>query len=215
MKKLTNLLFIISIPIFILNAIFAFSTYFFEFDLIENYAMDPIIPINSLVITKKNPDYKPKRFDIITYENNNSIYHGRIVGMPGELIFFENDQLYINNKPVDEPYINPFVSKFNDDTLTDYYKKYSDEISLVNSTLKYQEAFTTTPPTAYPEVISKFGYEVKNDEYFILGDNRPFSVDSRSHDAIKKSSIIGNNPKIIFPLNIKKNSIKSSFSFLK
>lgn len=43
------------------------------------------------------------------------------------------------------------------------------------------------------EKIDVNGQEVKvsSDEYFVLGDNRDFSLDSRNFGPIKKSSIIG------------------------
>lgn len=40
-----------------------------------------------------------------------------------------------------------------------------------------------------------------NDEYFVLGDNREDSIDSRKLGCIKKDDILGKTNRIIFPFN--------------
>ena len=43
--------------------------------------------------------------------------------------------------------------------------------------------------------------EIPNGYYFVLGDNRPDSVDSRLIGLIKKEEIIGKTNLVIFPFN--------------
>ncbi len=50
---------------------------------------------------------KPSRFEIITFQHDNSQYLiKRVIGLPGETIFYEDGLLYIDNVVIDEPFIN-------------------------------------------------------------------------------------------------------------
>ena len=42
---------------------------------------------------------------------------------------------------------------------------------------------------------------LKSDEYFVMGDNRSVSLDSRSFGAVKKSQILGTTKIILFPIS--------------
>ncbi|HEX3798667.1 MAG TPA: signal peptidase I [Verrucomicrobiae bacterium] len=50
---------------------------------------------------------EPKRGDVvgIRFSGNHVMYVKRIVGMPGESIAFSGGTIYINGKPLDEPYL--------------------------------------------------------------------------------------------------------------
>ena len=48
---------------------------------------------------------------------------------------------------------------------------------------------------------SEFEYELKDDEYFVMGDNRGNSSDSRMIGPIKRSQIKGTTHLILFPFN--------------
>jgi len=76
-----------------------------------SFAMSPtLIPGDRLYISLLSNNYK--RGDIITYQspNNSNIFIKRIIGLPGEKYEFKvSDEgkgvVYINNEPLDEPYI--------------------------------------------------------------------------------------------------------------
>lgn len=119
----------------------------------------------------------PKRFDIIVFKtkgNEHSYYNiKRVIGLPGEKIQIENNNIYINGTLITEPMI-------------------AEE--MINSGL------------ATVEII------LDENEYFVLGDNRNNSEDSRFANVgnILKSDIIGkawirvNNFDFVNKINIKK-----------
>jgi signal peptidase I len=57
-------------------------------------------------------NHEPQRGDVvgIRFSGNHVMYVKRIVGMPGESIAFSRGTIYINGKPLDEPYLK-FPSK--------------------------------------------------------------------------------------------------------
>jgi len=54
---------------------------------------------------------------------------------------------------------------------------------------------------AYGKTADFKEYVLSDDEYFVLGDNRENSLDSRSFGPVKKENILGTTSLIIFPFN--------------
>ena len=78
-------------------------------------------------------------------------YIKRVIGLPGESVEIENGQVYVNNRPLQEPYLTP---------------DYRDNSSMVRR---------------------KLG----PDEFFVLGDHRSSSNDSRVWGAVDRKLIFG------------------------
>lgn len=53
-----------------------------------------------------------KRFDVVVFKTDTgSILIKRVIGLPGEAVRYENDQLYVNNQPIAEPYLTKTEKK--------------------------------------------------------------------------------------------------------
>lgn len=116
-----------------------------------------------------------RRFDVIIFKlPNQSIYIKRIIGLPGDTIYYKHDQLYVNDHAVKETFL--FNNKCEDHALIPY---------TTNFTLKDLTNRTTIPKKSY----------------FVLGDNRRMSKDSRSFGTIKSKYIIGKARCIYYPLH--------------
>ena len=114
------------------------------------------------------------RFDVVVFHapDVDKQYIKRVIGVPGDHIEMKDDVLYVNGDAYDEPYIN----KGNDHIL---YYKVTEDFTLENYT----------------------GQKViPNGYYFVLGDNRWKSNDSRNFGLIPDESIIGKVQFRIFPL---------------
>ena len=131
---------------------------------VKGNSMNPTLLNGEKMIVSKAHYYfdEPKRFDIVVFRYNDSLLVKRIIGLPGEQLFFKNGRLYINGKWIDEAFLH--------EELGDNDEPFTEDFMLIEKTF-----FNRIPP----------------DTYFVLGDNRPNSVDSRDIGFINKKSIEG------------------------
>lgn len=114
-----------------------------------------------------------KRFDIVVLkcEKLEKKIIKRVIGLPGDTIIFNNDKLYINGSYYAEDYLDK-----------DYIKEAKERYNT--------ELFT-----------NDFEITLKDDEIFVLGDNRLRSADSRTLGTFKYSDIVGKKGIIIYPFS--------------
>ena len=110
-----------------------------------------------------------ERFDIVVLDCDGKEIVKRVIGLPNEVIKYRDDQLYVNHIPVKEDFISD-----------DYIEE------MKNTYLK--DYFT-----------EDFSVELGDDEYFVLGDNRLESDDSRVYGTFCKDDIIGVNGLVVYP----------------
>ncbi|MCA9371301.1 signal peptidase I [Candidatus Woesebacteria bacterium] len=128
---------------------------------VKGASMEPSFQTGNYIFTSKMT-YKmrqPERGDVIVFkspQNPDIEFIKRIVGLPGDTVLVENQEVYVNGNKLAEPYISAKTTIFS------------------GGFLKEGE-----------EIIVPDGY------YFVMGDNRPHSSDSREFGPIPKESIIG------------------------
>ena len=182
--------FILFMAILLLTRLFLWSPF-----LVSGHSMDPTLADGEYLLEVR---YLPiDRFDIVvakeTDENGNEKrIVKRVIGMPGDTIKYENDQLYINGKKTDEPYLKEYISKFKKDKLqsTYSYRKMFQQIA-------EQANYFTQDSLGN----STFTVEVPKGHYFLLGDDRLVSRDSREVGNFKASQIEGEAKLRFWPLN--------------
>ena len=98
-----------------------------------------------------------KRFDIVVVKAHKERIIKSVIGLPGETLKYENGILYINDKMIEENYLD--------------------------------------------EVTKDFTYEGKipDECYFVMGDNRDDSLDSRYFGCFPKKDILGHASFVLFP----------------
>ena len=126
-----------------------------------------------------------KRGDIVvvTMEEKGQKTHWvkRVIGMPGDTISCVNDIVFINGKVLDETqYIDP-----------DYRQSCVDQFGYFNKV-----------PNANNTDVQDFE-EVKlgDDEYYVMGYNRPYSKDSRYVGPVKKSQLFAKKMLVLLPIS--------------
>jgi signal peptidase I len=107
-----------------------------------------------------------RRGDIVVFkypEEPDRDFIKRVIGLPGETIQLKNKKVYVNGQPLEEPYVHFLTPPSND----------------------YQEV------TAY-DLRERFGpVTVPGDQYFVMGDNRDNSQDSRYWGFLPRSHVKG------------------------
>ena len=120
---------------------------------------------------------------VVTMEEEGQKTHWvkRVIGLPGDTVSCVNDIVYINGKVLDETkYIAP-----------DYRQSLVDKFGYFNKV-----------PNADNTNVEDFE-EVKlgDDEYYVMGDNRPYSKDSRYVGPVKKSQIFAKKMLVLLPIS--------------
>jgi len=88
---------------------FLIHTFLFAVVIVSGSSMEPTLHNNERLIMNKiiYKIHLPERGDIIVFHaTENEDYIKRVIGLPGETIEFRNDQLYINGKVHNEPYLD-------------------------------------------------------------------------------------------------------------
>jgi len=150
--------------------------------LVDKLSYAPAGPVSKYLLP-----YEPvKRGDIIVFRYPIDIeqtFVKRVIGVPGDRLRIVNKQVYLNGKPLEEPY------KYHK---TDYIDSYRDN-------------FPSEPNVRlYPPALDMLEHHVENGEvvvpprcYFAMGDNRDSSLDSRYWGFVPRENIIG-KPLIIY-----------------
>ncbi|MBO8155258.1 MAG: signal peptidase I [Bacillaceae bacterium] len=75
---------------------------------------------------------KPERFDIIVFHaTKDRDYIKRVIGLPGEHIAYQNNVLYVNGEPVQEPFDREITYNFALEDISGFYQKIPDRHVLV------------------------------------------------------------------------------------
>lgn len=157
--------------------VFIMRQFVFAPSIVYGESMEPTFANNDRIIVSKISEVE--RFDIIVFNapDGEDYYIKRVIGIPGDAIMMKDGILYINGEPQEEPYLHR--GKFFAGNITG--------------------DFTLEQLTGEERV--------PEDSYFVLGDNRLQSKDSRVFGFIHKDAVIGEVKFRFYPF--------SGFGFIK
>ena len=188
----------------VLLLVFIFRGFIFEPFRVPSNSMMPTLLTGDFIVVNKF-DYgfrlpitntklvefsKPNRGDVIVFRypnyEKNPGYSGvdfikRIVAIPGDLISYSDDQLVINDKAIEIKNIGPYIGVDSGKSMNNY--KLAQEFI---SALPHEILINPNRRSkGIPEITIPEGH------YFVMGDNRSHSSDSRFWGFVPEEYIIG------------------------
>lgn len=188
-----NLMFVLA-PFVLILGLMLTLTSVFQLNKVDGHSMDPTLSDNSYLIVNKYANLN--RFDVVVAKELDSkgkpySVVKRIIGMPGDVIEYKNDVLYVNGTETDEPYIKQYLDAWKENRLE---KEYSYDSDLQTKSL-LSLGFTTQDRDLITKELNpdpiNFRVEVPLTGYFLIGDNRIVSKDSREVGAFPRENIVG------------------------
>ena len=175
------------LPWIVVAALTTLPLLFVQPFVIPTGAMEDTILVGDRILALRFPRPEPARGDVVVFAypvDRNQTFVKRVIGMSGDRIRISAKVVYRNGSPLKEPYV---VHK------TEYEDSYRDD---------FPRASPIRPSIRKPrKVLAK---NVVNGEvvvppqkYFVMGDNRDMSLDSRYWGFVDAGDIIG-KPLLIY-----------------
>jgi len=161
--------------------------------LVDKTAYGLRVPFTEIRLTEGSD---PRRGDIVVFPSpqDRTVLVKRVVGLPGDSITMENEQLRVNGKPVE------YVAA------TDPAD--ADLLAITRREQRYylSETLGTTPHPIMVlpnrNAMRTFGpVTVPDGQYFMLGDSRDNSKDSRYFGFVPRASIVGRAHRVAYSLD--------------
>lgn len=146
---------------------------------------------------------EPKRGEIVVFTSDVAKKRliKRLIGLPGDTIQIQNNNLIINGNVVDYDISDEIIPSRESDQERGIYalESYSDlephAVHIKDKTSVYPPAFSG------PNCKQLTEQKIPEDHYFFLGDNRDNSSDSRCIGYIPRSELRGHATRILLSLN--------------
>ena len=188
-------------PIFLFVLIL--RSFFYEGYRIPSGSLEPTLLIGDIILVnkysyglhlpvgnKKVVDIgKPKIGDIVVFEwppNRNIYMIKRVIGVPGDTVEYKDNVLYINGKKAEQKFVAYKLES----------SGYSVEQKTENLVGKQHEIFISNKRKSYD-----FTVKVPDGHYFMMGDNRSLSSDSRYWGFMPEENIVGKAVAVVISFN--------------
>lgn len=151
-----------------------------DFILVNKYAYGVRLPV---IGTKIIDVADPERGDVMVFipPHVNSYYIKRVIGLPGDTIRYEDKRLFVNGELISEEFVEDIVIDTNLGDLPGTL--HTETINGVEHATQHITAVNRQP--------SRTTWVIPNGHYFMMGDNRDNSSDSREWGAVPEKDIVG------------------------
>lgn len=192
--------------------VFVLRSFLFEPFRIPSGSMIPTLHVGDLILVNKYqygirlpiinkkivPIGEPQRGDVIVFRfphNPAQDYIKRVVGLPGDRVEYLGKQLFINGARVPT---TP-AERYFEEGRVQYYAQYTEKLGAVEHRIIVDEGpgvpmmrgFQHTHPGACDYLPEGVRCEVPAGHYFVMGDNRDNSEDSRYWGFVPDDHIVG------------------------
>jgi len=164
---------------------------------VNKLAYDVKIPFTEISLARVDD---PERGDIVIIDSKRADKRlvKRIVGLPGDTIYMQNNTLVINGVPADYEVVSRDANSI---IISEVLPNMEHQARLSNRFVN--RSTRSYGPTVVPE-----------DQYFVLGDNRDNSADSRVYSFVPREELIGRSSSVVFSLDSHNNYLPRGERFL-
>jgi signal peptidase I len=152
-------------------------------------------PLGFPLFTGRIWETKPKRGDVVVFRppgDPSTDFIKRLIGLPGDRIQMKGGVLYINDKPMPKEY---------EDEWEDTDGEHATKLKRYSETLPEGKTFSVLNEKVLTSVEDTGVYEVPEGHYFMMGDNRDHSRDSRFASPVgfvPEENLVGRAELILF-----------------
>jgi len=166
-----------------------------DFILVNKYVYGIRIPVLNRKVIEID---RPKRGDVMVFRypvDPSLDYIKRVVGVPGDRIEYRNKRVYINGAPVPVKRVEDYLSR----ERMQFSQRYVETLGA-----KQHEILVEEDAPSYVQRIRSFPFQdncnyntagltctVPPEHYFVMGDNRDNSSDSRVWGFVPDSAVVG------------------------
>ena len=151
-----------------------------DFILVNKYAYGVRLPIiGTKILEVEDPD----RGEVIVFipPHENKYYIKRVIGLPGDTVRYEDKNLYINGELISKDYVESIMVETSIGDLPGVL--YSETINGVEH--------STQNIDAVGRQRARTTWVIPNGHYFMMGDNRDNSSDSRVWGTVPNEDVVG------------------------
>lgn len=152
-----------------------------DFILVNKFTYGIRLPVLHTKVIEMN---EPKRGDIVVFrfpKDPSVDYIKRVIGVPGDKVAYYQKKLYINDQPITQVSLGQYKGVKEEDS--------SDAIEHLLETLSppAEHSILIDPTQSSVEGV----YTVPAGHYFVMGDNRDNSNDSRYWGTVPEANLVG------------------------
>ncbi len=154
-----------------------------DFILVNKYRYGLRIPLTNAVAFEIG---SPQRGDVMVfqYPHDESVnFIKRVVGLPGDNVIYDNKQLVINGEPIAQQIV--------DESSLVTPQQRSIPVAVLHENLGEAPHLIQINEEKSTRTDFRMNFTVPPDHYFVLGDNRDYSNDSRFWGFVPDDNIIG------------------------
>lgn len=161
-----------------------------DFILVNKFAYGIRLPVLNLKVIDVT---EPERGDVMVfrYPGDTSVnYIKRVVGLPGDKIVYQDKKLYINGKMMEQRYLGDYVYPASGNGGTSF-RRLTERLDGVTHQILLTGDGDGPSGSGMKMPSNRLEFEVPKDRYFVMGDNRDRSNDSRYWGYVPEENLVG------------------------